>query len=31
MTPSEVRRHFGLVPVRRWTRRGQWIEVYARN
>jgi 4-amino-4-deoxy-L-arabinose transferase-like glycosyltransferase len=30
MTPTEVRRHFGLVSVRRWTRRGQWIEVYAR-
>jgi 4-amino-4-deoxy-L-arabinose transferase-like glycosyltransferase len=29
MTPAEVRQHFGLVPVRRWTRRGQWIEVYA--
>jgi hypothetical protein len=30
MTPAEVGRHFGLVSVRRWTRRGQWIEVYAR-
>jgi Dolichyl-phosphate-mannose-protein mannosyltransferase len=30
MTPAEVHRHFGLVPVHRWTRRGQWIEVYAR-
>jgi 4-amino-4-deoxy-L-arabinose transferase-like glycosyltransferase len=30
MTPAEVRRHFGLVSVHRWTRRGQWIEVYAR-
>jgi hypothetical protein len=30
MTPAEVRRHFGLVSVQRWTRRGQWIEVYAR-
>lgn len=30
MTPAEVRQHFGLVPVHRWTRRGQWIEVYAR-
>ncbi len=30
MTPGEVRRHFGLISVRRWTRRGQWIEVYAR-
>jgi hypothetical protein len=30
MTPAEVRRHFGLASVRRWTQRGQWIEVYAR-
>ena len=30
MTPAEVRKHFGLIPVRRWTRRGQWIEIYAR-
>jgi len=30
MTLAEVRGHFGLVPVRRWTQRGQWIEVYAR-
>ena len=30
MTPAEVSRHFGLVSVHRWTRRGQWIEVYAR-
>jgi 4-amino-4-deoxy-L-arabinose transferase-like glycosyltransferase len=30
MTPAEVRQHFGLVPVRRWARRGQWIEVFAR-
>lgn len=29
MTPEEVRRHFGLTPVRRWSRRGQWIEVFA--
>ncbi len=31
MTPGEVRQHFGLVPVQRWTRRGQWIEVFARR
>jgi hypothetical protein len=31
MTPAEVQRHFGLFPVHRWTRRGQWIEVYARS
>ncbi len=30
MTPAEVRRHFGLVSVGRWTQRGQWIEVFAR-
>ena len=30
MTPAEVRQHFGLVPVRRWSRRGQWIEIFAR-
>jgi 4-amino-4-deoxy-L-arabinose transferase-like glycosyltransferase len=30
MTPAEVRAHFGLVPVQRWTRRGQWIEIFAR-
>jgi 4-amino-4-deoxy-L-arabinose transferase-like glycosyltransferase len=30
MTPSEVRQHFGLIPVRRWTQRGQWIEIFAR-
>ncbi len=29
MTPIEVRRHFGLVSVRRWTRHGQWIEIFA--
>jgi len=31
MTPSEVQQHFGLVSVRRWTRRGQWIEIFART
>ncbi|HUA21942.1 MAG TPA: hypothetical protein VMB25_24520 [Bryobacteraceae bacterium] len=30
MNAAEVRQHFGLVPVRRWDQRGQWIEVYAR-
>ncbi len=30
MTADEVRQHFGLTPVRRWTRGGQWIEIYAR-
>jgi hypothetical protein len=30
MTPEEVRQHFGLVPVQRWSRRGQWVEIFAR-
>jgi 4-amino-4-deoxy-L-arabinose transferase-like glycosyltransferase len=30
MTPDEVSRHFGLVPVQRWSRHGQWIEIFAR-
>jgi 4-amino-4-deoxy-L-arabinose transferase-like glycosyltransferase len=30
MTPAEVQQHFGLVPVHRWTRRGQWVEIFAR-
>jgi 4-amino-4-deoxy-L-arabinose transferase-like glycosyltransferase len=30
MTPAEVRQHFGLVSVQRWTRRGQWVEIFAR-
>jgi 4-amino-4-deoxy-L-arabinose transferase-like glycosyltransferase len=30
MTPAEVERRFGLSPMRRWSRRGQWIEVFAR-
>lgn len=30
MSPDEVREHFGLVPVHRWTQRGQWIEIFAR-
>jgi 4-amino-4-deoxy-L-arabinose transferase-like glycosyltransferase len=30
MTPDEVGRHFGLAPIQRWTRRGQWIEIFAR-
>lgn len=30
MNAAQIRRHFGLVPVRRWTRGGQWAEVYAR-
>jgi len=27
---EQVREHFGLVPIERWTRRGQWIEIYSR-
>ena len=30
MTPAQVRYHFGLVPVRRRTRGGQWIEIFSR-
>ena len=31
MTPAEVQGRFGLIPVQHWTRRGQWIEVFARR
>jgi 4-amino-4-deoxy-L-arabinose transferase-like glycosyltransferase len=31
MNSDEVRRHFGLISVKRWTQRGQFIEVYARG
>jgi len=31
MNPDEVRQHFGLLRVQRWTRRGQWIEIFARR
>jgi len=31
MNSDEVRRHFGLVLMKRWTQRGQFIEVYAQN
>lgn len=27
---ADIRRRLGLVPVARWMRRGQWIEIYAR-
>jgi hypothetical protein len=30
MNTAQVREHFGLIPVQRWTRRGQWVEIYAR-
>ena len=29
-TGTEIARELGLVPVARWERRGQWIEVYGR-
>ena len=31
MTAEQVRQRFGLVPIRRWDRGGQWLEVYART
>lgn len=31
MDSTEVARHFGLTRTRRWDRRGQWIEIYARR
>ena len=31
MTPAEVREHFGLEPAGRWSRRGQWIEIFAKR
>ena len=30
MNASEVRERFGLLPIRHWTQRGQWIEIYSR-
>jgi 4-amino-4-deoxy-L-arabinose transferase-like glycosyltransferase len=30
MSPGEAQEHFGLVPVQRWTRRGQWVEIFGR-
>ena len=30
MDADQIRDHFGLVQVRRWTERGQWIEIYGR-
>ena len=30
ITADELRRRFGMMLVRRWSRRGQWIEVYTR-
>ena len=31
MSPEEVRARFGLGEVQRWERRGQWVEVFAKN
>jgi 4-amino-4-deoxy-L-arabinose transferase and related glycosyltransferases of PMT family len=31
ITPEEIYRDLGLLPVARWERRGQWIEVYAKD
>jgi len=31
MDSAGVREHFAMVPAMRWTRRGQWIEIYVRN
>jgi hypothetical protein len=30
-TPDEIHAGWGFVPVLRWTRRGQWIEIYLRE
>jgi hypothetical protein len=30
MNTEQVREHFGLIPIQRWTRRGQWVEIYSR-
>lgn len=30
MDADQVHDHFGLFQVRRWTQRGQWIEIYGR-
>ncbi len=30
MNAYEIRQHFGLNAVQRWTRGGQWIEIYTR-
>ena len=30
MNAAQVRDHFGLLQIKRWTQRGQWIEIYGR-
>ena len=29
LTSAEIEKQLGLVPIARWQRRGQWIEIYA--
>jgi hypothetical protein len=29
MDADQIRDHFGLVAIRQWTQRGQWIEIYS--
>jgi hypothetical protein len=29
MNTAQVREHFELIPIQRWTRRGQWVEIYS--
>lgn len=31
MNADEIRQIFGLISEQRWTRRGQWVEIYARG
>lgn len=31
ISSEEIQREFGLFPVGRWERRGQWIEIFARD
>jgi hypothetical protein len=30
-TPEQIRAGWGFMPILRWTRRGQWIEIYVRE
>lgn len=30
-TPEQIHAGWGFSPVLRWTRRGQWIEIYLRD
>jgi hypothetical protein len=29
MDAGQIREHFGLIAIRHWTQRGQWIEIYS--